>query len=837
MKNIYFVISLILIGILFSSCKEDDLTNEDNFLNSDCINLKVEVPSLLTTKGIPIDSAMDDLFTKIGIYGYPTVDDIDFANSPSASLFSNVSVNRNESDWNFDRTYYWPQTGVVSFIAYYPYIDPSVSNSYGLSIVNQDVDTIPLIKYTVPNEVANQPDLMIATPVLNASREVVKLNFNHALACISFNVSGPDVPIDSIYLTGVSTSGNVYMCLDSNNKPYWSYIAAPDDNQFKIGLIDNPVAEDPSIDIMATDGYLMMIPQVLSDKAKLYVKFKGLPVREISLNSTSVKEWVAGNKYIYTLDEGVYTFDVTCDSIDCPYLGGVFNLNIKSIYTKANEIVIDTLGWTTKVTYNNGSGDDWVFGIDTINNSIGGEQIVKTLQMKLSPYSSEAIFPDADDDSVLQDADSIPLAQIKDLSEGITANTYFSANCYMINAPGWYKFPCWVIGNGLSGSSSKFANRLSNLNDKCFSANDKFLKYNGDDISVPSDLIMSGTNLKAELIWSDAPDIVTEISILKDDSGNDEYISFYVPKQNIRMGNALIALKNSQNDIMWSWHLWFSAWSIESYFENVKQSETFYGINLGYTLPAKYSYPERSVTIEFTQNVTGITKSITLTQKSENYTYYSSALYYQWGRKDPFIGAEGVLSTTQFSESNKKMFNSNGPISFISQSGNVSLDVAIKNPMTFYTSSTNWNSNNNVDLWSIPANIQGSDSIFYKTIYDPSPMYFSVPSLAIFNSLEEYEWNPIQVAYVYRYYGVQSTILFPAIGQRSNTTSNVEFLAQKGFYWSNSYSSSSPVGFQYLFIDSSESSGTSATTSFESGNTANGFIVMPAIYSRPNSAQ
>ena len=181
------------------------------------------------------------------------------------------------------------------------------------------------------------------------------------------------------------------------------------------------------------------------------------------------------------------------------------------------------------------------------------------------------------------------------------------------------------------------------------------------------------------------------------------------------------------------------------------------------------------------------------------------------------------------------MFNSNGPISFISQSGNVSLDVAIKNPMTFYTSSTNWNSNNNVDLWSIPANIQGSDSIFYKTIYDPSPMYFSVPSLAIFNSLVEYEWNPIQVAYVYRYYGEQSTILFPAIGQRSNTTSNVEFLAQKGFYWSNSYSSSSPVGFQYLFIDSSESSGTSATTSFESGNTANGFIVMPAIYSRPNS--
>ena len=59
---------------------------------------------------------------------------------------------------------------------------------------------------------------------------------------------------------------------------------------------------------------------------------------------------------------------------------------------------------------------------------------------------------------------------------------------------------------------------------------------------------------KAELVWQDGPSLVTDI---KYNSGaNGGTISFTVGKESIRQGNALIAIKDSQNTILWSWHIW-----------------------------------------------------------------------------------------------------------------------------------------------------------------------------------------------------------------------------------------------------------------------------------------
>ncbi len=52
------------------------------------------------------------------------------------------------------------------------------------------------------------------------------------------------------------------------------------------------------------------------------------------------------------------------------------------------------------------------------------------------------------------------------------------------------------------------------------------------------------------------PSLVTDI---KYNSGtNGGTISFKVDKENIRQGNALIAIKDSQNTILWSWHIWIT---------------------------------------------------------------------------------------------------------------------------------------------------------------------------------------------------------------------------------------------------------------------------------------
>ena len=150
----------------------------------------------------------------------------------------------------------------------------------------------------------------------------------------------------------------------------------------------------------------------------------------------------------------------------------------------------------------------------------------------------------------------------------------------------------------------------------------------------------------------------------------DGYVHFSTP-ETFANGNAVIAVKDANGDILWSWHIWCSeeGWQEHVYNNN---AGTMMDRNLGATSATPGSVG-------------------------------ALGLLYQWGRKDPFLGSSSIsssvkaLSTGTWETSSTQITNA----------------LAISNPTTFFTGSSNY----------LPdANWQSK-----KTAFDPCPAGWRVP--------------------------------------------------------------------------------------------------------------
>ena len=148
-----------------------------------------------------------------------------------------------------------------------------------------------------------------------------------------------------------------------------------------------------------------------------------------------------------------------------------------------------------------------------------------------------------------------------------------TANCYVVSAPGWYRFPT-VYGNGIvNGAPNPRAYTGVGGKDLLGS----FKDHNDNDITQPwvsrddgtgSSLISPGTK-GVKLVWEDADDLVDAhlfAGAMDAERGNKQkpfywedpktgngYIYFYVNQ--ISFSNAVLAAK-AGDTIVWSWHIW-----------------------------------------------------------------------------------------------------------------------------------------------------------------------------------------------------------------------------------------------------------------------------------------
>ncbi|MGL4293209.1 MAG: fimbrillin family protein [Bacteroidales bacterium] len=760
-KSISLIFSMLL--FFLASCV-DDLTGDKIEDNGENISFRVSIADMYQSKGTPVNHVSDTAFKNIGILGYHTEKKFSDESNPSSSFFPDIVATKNTNNtWSLNSTYYWPQSGYLSIFAYSPYA--SEKNGIHLDKIQNKT---PQLTYQVPHEVSNQPDLMVATPALDQYKQIIPLNFSHALACIGFDVSGENVPIDSIGIKGIYTTGNLSLNL-VDNLPEWKNLAGENDDFYKVGLIENPEATNPEQDIMMKNGYLMMIPQQIQEEACIIIKFKGMDPKTIPLKNAGTKEWIAGKRYIYSLKEGIYDFDITSGSNSCEYSGGEIDLNIKSTYTTQNGLSQE-MGWKAEIISSTSEDSYWTNSFKNLSD-LNGTETNKKIVINPALYTT-----DSRDDLALKKADSISYSNIKDLSK--VNNTYSTANTYIVNNPGWHKFPCWVMGNAIANNSTNSIN-----NSGCISETAPLFKnYAGVEIKNVSDLEIDVSNTVPELIWSDAPGLVSNIKLSED----RKYIEFYVSPNTIRQGNAIVAIKKG-GQVIWSWQIWVTTWKLNTGNQVIGNGNPdIMPFAVGRCSAAEYKYLPNQITIRFTQNISNRTKEITLVQNGETINLGENAPFYQWGRKDPMLSSNGMGKAESKNCFGNKIFKRS------SSTTPVSITDGILNPNIFYCSDGfpgNWQTPVNINLW---GNAQTENTI-WKSIYDPCPIGYQVPQLstifAFVDMTYQFVEEPINGCEFSPLQNNVYSVFLAANGGRGNKDGSLFGTIppdKGGYYWSNS---------------------------------------------------
>ena len=188
----------------------------------------------------------------------------------------------------------------------------------------------------------------------------------------------------------------------------------------------------------------------------------------------------------------------------------------------------------------------------------------------------------------------------------------------------------------------------------------------------------------------------------------DGKVSFYVgadsdEEEKIKEGNAVIGAYDAGGTMIWSWHIWAVNYDLDT-------AENQLAFN-GYTM--------------MNRNLGALANDNSTAEK----ILASYGLYYQWGRKDPFIGPASYNAANGASAS---MYNGGGSRVYmkteVSSADAGTMDYAVRNPLTFIVgvsdSEYDW-------LWSAHSDGLWSDT---KTVNDPCPYGWRVaPSVAFDN--------------------------------------------------------------------------------------------------------
>ena len=242
--------------------------------------------------------AMNESST-VGSFGVSAVYSKDGVNS---SLFQNAEATQNGNYWFTSSNATWPLDGSVSFYAYAPYNETSLSLQGSDDFVKNKT-----IRYTANPDFSKQPDLIVAKSENNAftsspANKAVGLSFSHALTAITFSISADMIPgtVKSITVSGVYGQGDYDFSTEK-----WKYGAT---STYVITPKDPSVKAGESKALTDKNSALMMIPQDLDANANAKVSMvfnDGAKDKTVSfsLNGT----WDAGKHITYVLSSSKIT--------------------------------------------------------------------------------------------------------------------------------------------------------------------------------------------------------------------------------------------------------------------------------------------------------------------------------------------------------------------------------------------------------------------------------------------------------------------------------------------------------------------------------------------------
>lgn len=719
----------------------------------------------------------------------------------------NVKVTQ-ASQWT--TSYYWPGAGRnIRFFAYAPY------GGQGIVLSDKTSAGTPSITYTIPTDVADQQDLLVAATsgMAGNTAAAAPLSFAHALTAVRFT-TGDDMMsgrITKITLKGVYGSGSHTMGSDSWN----GYGATTDFSQTLAATVDGAANQE----VTPVAATFMMLPQTLPSGASIEVVYTDdLTSTQRTLTaSIAGSQWPMGRTVTYRISTSSIvitpTFTVTAPA-DFTYAGGSKNYSVTSyaaVSRPGDATRTVPVAWIAEFVEDDGSGGynviarpEWLTAFTASGN--GGTSATTFSAMAMA---QQGVTSNAHNDA-LQAAPAV--SGTYDLSTSGGTALMNTANCYAINAPGSYSLPL-VYGNAIKEGNENFSAYL-------FSPQ-KFVNHL--DMAIGNPYIYNNANCTpddAVLVWQDEENLVTNVRL----SPDKHNLIFDVPQATIKQGNAIVAVRDTDSRIMWSWHIWVTDFvpgldpTVEERYDPVKTPRdkvvtnyqgaqyTFMGANIGWCDAGTTTYDDRSVKVRFTQAETGSTQVITLTQASHSVVNSGNQTYFQFGRKDPMLGA---IRDVNGSTVDKTFYP--GSYSFDkSGTGKVTIGTSIQKPHVFFNYGSakpqDWSATTYNNLW----HISGP-----KTIYDPSPVGYQLPLqdafkgftyngnyvsgnyfLSRFNSpytsTTDYTDNFGWEFYCNKMTGEGSydtaggTIFFPALCYRHRENGSVNLLGDTGYYWAAS---------------------------------------------------
>lgn len=405
----------------------------------------------------------------------------------------------------------------------------------------------------------------------------------------------------------------------------------------------------------------------------------------------------------------------------------------------------DTWDFTVSGTWVEAMPGDGLLEISADANTTGANRqssIIVTAGSLTETISVSQTFPD--DDSA-------------DLSEDE------NANCYIANTMSSYRFNATVKGNGLAAD---------------YGGIKAYTDAYGVNID-PDEIVY------ADLLWEttlDGDRTRSRAIINGNPVYNDGYVYFTTGTAE---GNAVIAVKDAQGTVLWSWHIWVTDAEIGETYGN-----GFYWMDRNLGANSKES---RDVT--------------------------NRGLFYQWGRKDPFLPSTAEYGADQPDVLNYEVGDGSGTWNYSDYSAGVSLEAPGNIPLSIRVPMSLIQYNGVIYSWYISsrnedlcqAYLWGNSedlSTYVKSIFDPCPAGYNVPVDSPWISSKDQDvnyWYGIGGNYGLYWTG-GGNAFYPVAGVLLGSTGELSGTSSYGYYWcSGKNASDSSYSTYCLYFNSTNS--------------------------------
>lgn len=704
------------------------------------------------------------------------------ATTAGAYYMQNVEVTRSNS-WTPEKEYLWPGSGSLHINAYSPFRSVADSQTGITALPAADPAEAPTLDFTVNTDVTEQIDLMWATP-REGSSSPCALTFNHALAAVRF-VAGDELTpctVKSITLSGLSASGTLNLesgkwTALSGNESYQASVSA------ELTAASGSEYVEPGAEITDAANTFLLMPQTLGQdvEVSVVVDFSGEEIQYTA--SLSGQVWEAGNTYTYHLSANPTAdrFVITVTSpIAFNYTGGTGSYTVKSTHESMTNGVLTTteVPWSAEFVDAEGNVIPTPSWITDFTFSASGSGDFSAATKMVEPEFVQISEPSR----ILRERSEIGSASTPyNLSNSTGAPTVENtANTYVINAPGTYSLPL-VYGNAIKNGADNTAAYAPTRSSA------PFYNHLNNRIKHPYIYDNEGCNNVKDgvLVWEGRLDMIQNVRL----SADKRFLEFDIPKAYIRQGVGLVAVRDANDNIMWSWQIWVTDYVPGDDMVSMTYNGTSFEMmpcNLGYIVGGdETDFASSTALVRFTQHPAdgseGSTATVTIEQTGKHVITPTCYSFYQWGRKDPMISgfkewyyADHTEITTIETQS-APITNNRIDADFES--------LCVKHPQVFWTEGASSPTFRYTNNWNT-----GTSTKSEKTILDPSPVGFMVPGneLMALRDLDTTNYTYTEAAGLGTPPGFHvalpsgPTLFFPALGYRSGNSGHETFTGTSG---------------------------------------------------------